>query len=396
MKGNTVFLFTSEFPFGTGENFIESEIKILANAFDKIFIIPFENPNGEQRRLPQNVSVKLPETHRTSLPKIFSKIFSEPEILKEFLKNLFSNPLKNKVLLNTVRNALTVLEQIELLRRKNSGGRHFFYSYWLNDAAVALAFLNDSEVKISRAHGWDVYFERHPYNYLPLRKFLAQKLNKIFTISENGKLYLDGKTDQPEKIEISRLGTINDFPFKDNIDDSRLNVISIGNLIHLKRVNLIGEAIKIIDHPKINWHHFGDGELFQEIKNKFPFGNFHGFTENIKIKEFLAEHSTNSVLINTSSTEGIPVSMMEAMSFGIPCIGTDVGGVSEIIEDNVNGFLMPADLSAEKAAEFINKYFFLSNSEKQIFRQNAYKTWKEKYNAEKNYRDFADKIKSNF
>lgn len=396
MTDKILFLFTSEFPFGTSENFIESEIKFLAKAFDKILIIPFENPNGEQRKTPQNVSVRLLDNDRINLPKVIIRLFSEPEILTEFLINLFSNPLKNKVLLKTVRNALTISEQIETLRQNYSGGKHYFYSYWLNDAAVALAFLNDSEIKISRAHGWDVYFERHLYNYLPLRKFLATRLNKIFTISENGKTYLDGKTNQPEKIEISRVGTINDFPFKEIIDDSRLDIISIGNLIPLKRVNLIGEAIKIIDRQNINWHHFGDGDLYEEIKNKFPFGNFHGFTENIKVKEFLAEHSTNSVLINTSSTEGIPVSMMEAMSFGIPCIGTDVGGVSEIIEDNENGFLMPAELSSEKAAEFLNKYISLSSSEKQIFRQNAYKTWKEKYNAEKNYREFAKKIKSNF
>ena len=313
---------------------------------------------------------------------------------KEFLQNLLSNPLKNIILVKTVQNALAVSENLDLLRQKFSGSEHFFYSYWLNDAAVALAFLKASEIKISRAHGWDVYFERHPYNYLPLRKFLADKLNGIFTISENGKLYLNEKTNRSEKIIVSRLGTLNDFQFEDKIDDAELNVISISNLIPLKRVDLIGEALQIINNPNINWHHFGDGALFEEIKSKFPSGNFHGFTENKKIKEFLADHSANSVLINASSTEGIPVSMMEAMSFGIPCIGTNVGGVSEIIEDGINGFLMPAELSAKTAADFISKYFSLSNAEKQNFRRNARNIWETKYNAEKNYREFTEKIKS--
>ena len=47
------------------------------------------------------------------------------------------------------------------------------------------------------------------------------------------------------------------------------------------------------------------------------------------------------LLMNVSYFEGIPVSMMEALSVGIPLLGPDVGGVSEIIKNGYNGFLVP-------------------------------------------------------
>ncbi|MFR4320263.1 MAG: glycosyltransferase [Blautia massiliensis (ex Durand et al. 2017)] len=44
--------------------------------------------------------------------------------------------------------------------------------------------------------------------------------------------------------------------------------------------------------------------------------------------------------MNVSSSEGIPVSIMEATSFGIPGIATDAGGTKEIIRDKENGVLL--------------------------------------------------------
>ena len=47
--------------------------------------------------------------------------------------------------------------------------------------------------------------------------------------------------------------------------------------------------------------------------------------------------------MNVSESEGIPVSIMEASSFGIPVIATNVGGVGEIVENGYNGLLLNKD-----------------------------------------------------
>ena len=51
-----------------------------------------------------------------------------------------------------------------------------------------------------------------------------------------------------------------------------------------------------------------------------------------------------------SSTEGIPVSMGEAMSYGIPCVTTDVGQTTELA-DHENSIIFPVDVDVEKCAD---------------------------------------------
>ena len=96
------------------------------------------------------------------------------------------------------------------------------------------------------------------------------------------------------------------------------------------------------------------------------------------------------LLINLSTSEGIPVSMMEALSFGIPCLGTDVGGVHEIIKNNVNGYLIQEDCSADDVANEIRRVKSLPIEEMRAMRERARIFWKENYRASKNYIMFVD------
>jgi glycosyltransferase involved in cell wall biosynthesis len=48
------------------------------------------------------------------------------------------------------------------------------------------------------------------------------------------------------------------------------------------------------------------------------------------------------VFLLTSASEGIPLTVIEAMAAGLPVVGTDVGGMNEVVADNATGFLTPA------------------------------------------------------
>jgi glycosyltransferase involved in cell wall biosynthesis len=80
---------------------------------------------------------------------------------------------------------------------------------------------------------------------------------------------------------------------------------------------------------------------------------------------------------------------MEAFSFGIPTIATNVGGVHEIVS-NANGFLLEANPSPLDIWKTIEAYYYLPESEKAALKENAYNTWGEKYNAKTNYIRFAE------
>ena len=57
------------------------------------------------------------------------------------------------------------------------------------------------------------------------------------------------------------------------------------------------------------------------------------------------------LMVNTSSSEGVPVSIMEAAARGIPCLATDVGATDEVVTDP--RWLLPKDCSPEDIAEAI-------------------------------------------
>lgn len=63
------------------------------------------------------------------------------------------------------------------------------------------------------------------------------------------------------------------------------------------------------------------------------------------------------IFILISDWEGLPLSILEAMRAGLPVIASDVGGVSEVVEDGVNGFLIPkgdAELLKDRLAALLS------------------------------------------
>jgi glycosyltransferase involved in cell wall biosynthesis len=98
------------------------------------------------------------------------------------------------------------------------------------------------------------------------------------------------------------------------------------------------------------------------------------------------------LFVNVSSSEGVSVAIMEAMSCGIPVVATKVGGTSEIVSDQ-NGVLLPKDPTpvqiAETLWETLRDPFGLAKK-----RQASLVTWQEHFNAATNFDAFARRIRS--
>jgi colanic acid/amylovoran biosynthesis glycosyltransferase len=315
-----------------------------------------------------------------------------------------------KVALKSLANAKRIERFLaEYVHKYIGSGNLFLYSYWTDDSALALILYKRKHPEthvFSRMHAWDLYFERNIAHYLPYRSLLLKESDAIFVISEHGINYLQNKfgIERCNKLKLSRLGTLN--PFTDNILSKEKNIdilriASCSAVVKLKRLRLIIDALsKIKEGIQIQWDHIGGGPFFEETlayANTHISGNknitycFHGNIGNAEVIDFYHKNNID-LFINVSETEGLPVSIMEAISFGFPVLATGVGGVPEIVKDGYNGFLLHTDPTAEGIAENIVRFIKLPEEKKAEMRRNSFRIWKEKFNAEKNFGEFVQLV----
>ena len=119
-------------------------------------------------------------------------------------------------------------------------------------------------------------------------------------------------------------------------------------------------AFKIIHkkHPQTKLTIIGDGPAFKDLKNLVCQENLAGsviFTGSIPHDQLINSNliSSGDVFITPSKTENQPMSLLEAMAFGLPIIGVDALGMPELVHDNENGFLVQPDNSKKIAQHAI-------------------------------------------
>jgi glycosyltransferase involved in cell wall biosynthesis len=120
----------------------------------------------------------------------------------------------------------------------------------------------------------------------------------------------------------------------------------VGRLVPIKNHRLLLEAARLLKprHPDLVIVVVGDGELWDDLQRLTA---EQGLTETVLFtgwRHDLPEvYADLDVVVCCSRNEGTPVSLIEAGAAARPVVGTDVGGVRDIVEDGVNGFLVPGD-----------------------------------------------------
>jgi len=399
MKSNrSIILFTSSYPYGKGEQFLKNELKFLSDFFSEIEIFPLKFGKSKKERLtPENVKVHKPILGDNSFKsRLNLKTIINPAIEYKYFKNHFPTELSFKKLrsyfsaISIANRVLANLKVKQVLQALNVND--LIYFYWGNGSSFVTPFLKNIKAKkIIRLHGTDLYENLHN-NYFPLRKEQLKNADLILLISDNGKNYINKKYPFcKNKLKISRLGTLNKEKIEHLVSNkSVFRIVSCSGLIKIKRVHLLIEMLKYIEY-EVEWVHFGDGTLKENIKNKasnLPPNikvDFKGFVPNPKILEYYANNSVD-LFINVSESEGIPVSIMEAISYGIPILATDVGGTSEIVTSQT-GILLQKKFEPEEGSSIINKLI----TKRLVFSKSDIKAfWEQNYNAKNNYQELVN------
>lgn len=410
-----LIMLTNYYPYFRGEEYIESEIKVLSKKFDRIIVIPTLISKSMEitRKVPENVTVLTAYYENSKISKInsmISSIFSTSKEkrlkIKDDSRNKIINKLYNYYFEGRTKSSY---EQIVKLLEKENISREepvILYSYWFHSTAkiaveLKLNYFKNVKYSFSRGHAYDVIEEVSAVKFLPMRKYLLDNLDNLFLVSSTkAKSMQEEYPEYKNKIGYSRLGTkkISEGPIEKN---SKFILVSCSGIRDVKKVDKIVEALSILDdkYIDIEWYHFGTGPLHDQIselanKNlKNIKYKFMGHISNEDLMNWYKEHGPKT-FINASISEGVPVSIMEAMSLGIPTIATNAGGTGELVKNNQNGYLLDVNATTKEIAEAIEKIYSISEDEYNLYEMNAYNTWDEYFNSEKNYDEFSNMLKN--
>jgi glycosyltransferase involved in cell wall biosynthesis len=406
-----LIVFTLSYPYTSGGegSFLKSEVEYLVNNFDTVIIVP-QYVGGDKYEI--NAKAKVCEGYSEYLKKT-----KYGKVIKFFLgisvKFLFLEIKYNPKIIFSLSKFCQLIKYVHDMRLFNKWLKFsqledmntLFYTYWFTSITSSLILFRKTKRKIiTRVHGIDLYEERHK-NYIPLRLLSINGITQIHCVSNAGKDYLTSKYPQnKEKYKVSKLG-IHNSRFNGEFIKKDLNtikIVSCSSIIKLKRVDLITKGIYNFAKNNTNLYvkhiHFGDGPLRNEIElfhqnnslRNFK-AEFHGNVSNDYILDYYSREYID-LFINASTTEGgSPVSIQEAQSFGIICIGTNVGGVPDIVND-YNGRIVKEDITYIELSMEISSILNIDNNDIVQMRKNSYLNWKSKFNANINFPLFVDEI----
>ncbi len=419
-KKRNAFFITLFYPYihkGVSyDAYVKGEVEQMARHFDSVTIISLSTGHNGQLPVPANVQVQNLNIGLTWLDKVSwvrwgMAGFVRTEIAR--LNTLYKMQL-SVAILKAVGFYIAKAMKYHLYFKKMLDKIDFeenevwIYCYWNFEYALAAALLKkEYPLKtVTRTHSLDLYFERMPEHYQPFKRYVYEQSDLFAFISEQGRNYFFEKHQIPgewqQKSLLNYIGIENKFMLAPP-GYTKIVLLSNAWIQPLKRIDLLIQSLALIDDIEIEWIHVGDdygtnrfpeikrmaAELLQNKKNiRYEFVGRKTIDE---LFDIYLNRKIN-LLINLSATEGTPVSMMEALSFGVPIIGTAVGGVPEIVKEGENGFLLPADISAQDVAGKLRHFHNLSGEQKLELSRKARKTWEEKFNAERNSAQLLEKM----
>lgn len=359
-------LFTAYAPYGKYEVYIKNELPFLKEAFEEVYIFS-RQIRGDLWELPEGV-----------VPVDLS--FSKDEVLTSNVLAKYFFPIMQALFMDLVAGKKTFakirdLKQTFLLlldaakwgeaylkwaeQKGIALANTVHYSNWFIGWTESLGMLKSKdEIRafLCRAHGYDLYPSRRKNGYIPFRPFHLKWADKIISVSGAGFEFLKKNfSDYAEKFSLGYLG-VEDKGLSVQQPDVNIRLVSCSNMIPLKRIHRIMGIIEQLNRP-VHWVHFGSGELEDELKKQaaqLPERISYEFPGRLPNDQLLAYYNDHHIdfLINVSTSEGLPVSIMEAISMAIPIVATDVGGTREIV-NSTTGLLIPAEFDDKKVARQI-------------------------------------------
>lgn len=343
---------TAHAPYGRGETFVLEEMLMAKKLGVELIIVP-RNP-------PEEVFHKSAEELLDStlhLPLLSGGIFFRfcgdllvSRRLWKILKRIVRESRNTTILLKNLAVLPKAVYLSHVLLRLQVEHIHAHWGSTTSTMALVISELTGIPWSLT-LHRWDIAENN-------LLRWKAERATFVRCISEDGcreALEIVG-TEYRNKFRVLHMGvhipkanakkvTGNPSPF---------TVATPANLVPKKGHRYLIEALSILINEglrNLRWLIIGDGPLEPEIRRQIanagiePYVKFLGRVPHEVLMGMYEKGEVDTVVLPSITTkdnerEGIPVSLMEAMAYGIPVVATATGGIPELLSDGC-GILVP-------------------------------------------------------
>lgn len=212
---------------------------------------------------------------------------------------------------------------------------------------------------INTIHGEEVHLSKR-YHIIFALRWLVNNSSKTITNSNATRRFSLKAGLEGEKIDVIPFGVDTNFfrPLDVDKDKKIFQILSVGYLIERKGFEYLIKAMPNVlkEHKNVRLKIVGSGPLESKLKAviyELGLGDEVEIVKNVSDEELLMAYNSAdlfvlpSIVDSQGNTEGLGVVLLEAMACGLPVIGSDVGGITDIIDEGISGLFVQEKKSSD-------------------------------------------------
>lgn len=284
----------------------------------------------------------------------------------------FIQALKNKEIINIISNGIKAVNILFLKEYLNAKEMYYCDSKYVvstrNEYSILLSeYGNNNAIKIAQEH----QHHRDNKKYIDNIKYGFNNIDYLFALTKSLKKdYEKFFENNNRNTKVLVVPNIIYLP-KKKASLKNNNLVTISRLNPIKKIEDMIVIFNNIKDKKSKLYIVGDGSEQTKLEKIVDDLNlskrviFTGYKNKEEMEEYILK---SKVFLLTSTSEGLPMVLLESMSYGVPCIAFKTkSGVSDIIDNNVNGYIIDGrnkEKYIEKLDELMNNKELLSSFSK--------------------------------
>ena len=355
-----------------------------------------------------NTANELSEDYKVNIVSFYNLKRNIENTIKESIKvkHLYKgepnkedliDAIKNKKVLSIITNGAKAINILLLKQYLVSKAMYECDSLYVvstrNEFSIILnEYGNKNALKIAQEH----MHHRDNKKYIGNFKYHFYNIDYLFALTKSLKNDYEKFFENNKHTKVVVVPNIIYLPKKKSSLKSN-NLITISRLNSIKRIDDMIKIFSKIDNKKSKLYIVGDGEELPQLKatvEELKLSKrviFTGYKTKEEMEEYILD---SSIFLLTSWSEGLPMVLLEAMSYGVPCIAFKTkSGVADIIDNDVNGFIIEGrnkEKYVEKIDELLDNKKLLNefsknslNKAKEFTSSKIIKKWQEVLKNEK-------------